>query len=137
MDFQSTEEFRQEIIALTAEWQTRLRLNDWNITIAIMDGEDPGFFADSQSNLAYQAAHLRFRHPRLHPAQEDTAACIDTEATVVHELLHVRSNNLPEEAHTALQKDLDRWECFIELTAQAMVAAKRGETRLGYAPAAV
>lgn len=120
--------FKEEVTKLVKEWTKRLRVEDWSIELCFPDG-DIGSFALTECAPAYQAARITFRDPKHHPEQINSAAIFDHEVTVVHELLHVRTANIPINAHNALSGD-NMWEAALELTAQALVAAKRGKVRL-------
>jgi len=68
------------------------------------------------------------------PSEQIQHECIveDPEVTLVHELLHVKAAETVdsnEVIHRAFCEN-EMWECFIEQTAQALVAAKRGKLRI-------
>jgi hypothetical protein len=127
--FPTHEEFQHEVTELVKEWQIRLRLLDWDILLRF-PAEKIKMFATSYTNPHYKSAEIVFRHPMHHGNQLDFAAASDTEVTVVHELLHVSHANMPDKADRLLMAN-PQWEAFIETTAQALVAAKRGVLRIG------
>ncbi len=120
--------FQQEVIKFVQEWKVRLRLQDWDIEL-VFPQHDFGSVAEVVVNLPYKTAQISLRHPSIHPPQMQGILIFDTELTVVHELLHVAESTFPIEARNILQNN-PHHEAFIELTAQALVAAKRGVERL-------
>ena len=120
--------FQQEVIRLVKEWKIRLRLQDWDMEL-VFPAFDFGSIAEVTTNMNSKAAQISFRNPDIHPPQLQGSITHDTEVTVVHELLHIAEAALPSEAKKILQND-PHHEAFIDLTAQALVAAKRGVERL-------
>ena len=123
--------FKVEVQLLVDEWQKRLRIDDWVIKVTVAEDEDPGYFARTQYSSMYRSATMNFRHPSLHPTQDQCAATPDTECTVVHELLHLRLQVFKYfTSENQSEFIFDEIECAIDLTAQALVAAKRGVLRI-------
>lgn len=104
------------------EWQKRLRLQDWRITFEWFPLSDAG---DSLGNCSWNAgrkmALIKLRRPDC--IGDGPESNRDLESTLVHELLHLQFLHV-----TPAQDDGPLFEIFesaIDLTAEALVAAKR------------
>lgn len=109
----------KKLKALLVEWQGRLRLRDWNVTLELVPFLGP--FGRSQCDK-YKNAVIQICSPEsIHP---DEFGCTDIEVTLVHELLHLMSSRLSVEIEPDTAQD-DALEEMIELVAQSLVALKR------------
>jgi hypothetical protein len=127
--------FEQSVSALVSEWQKRLRLLDWDLKV-IIESEEKPYMAVARCAPAFQSVELLVVHPDFHPKDKPMHGVHrDLELTVVHELLHARTCSVPESVAEYFQSPV--WEASIELMAQAMVAAKRGQERYMGADATV
>jgi len=118
-----------DLDALLDEWQSRLRLQDWDIQISWDSHYHVEAFGRTKTSLSNRAAVVTLVPPEQ---IQHECACDDPEVTLVHELLHVKAADVLENMpHTERpQIDCPLWECFIEHVAQALVAAKRGQQRI-------
>lgn len=123
---------RPNLAKLCREWSDRLRLRDWDITVAWVRYQDLGMYGCSACFSGMKSASLKIATPESLP-QEDISVVQDVEVTLVHELLHVASDQAVMDLGCK-GKIVDNgspiFEAFIEQTAQALVAAKRGLVRL-------
>jgi hypothetical protein len=110
----------EELHLLLKQWQVRLRLQDWAVTLDLSRGLES--FGQAATNAALKEATIVLRDPRTIPEQE-WAGCTDTEVTLVHELLHLFTASFDGKLK---QLEMMGVENMVELTAQALVAAKRG-----------
>lgn len=118
-----------DIEKLLAEWQYRLRLQDWDITVEWVSHFHVEAFGRTKTSLANRTAMVDL----VPPDQIDHSGILsDPEVTLVHELLHVKAAEVLENRMGTDRPDLDSplWECFIDQLAQALVAAKRGRERI-------
>lgn len=129
---QTLDPFEGLVRELVKEWQARLRLDDWTFDIVVITETDPGLYGKVDYSLSDRFYRITVRHPDLHPPKHVSAACQDTEVTVVHELLHVRMWPFKYASEKPSEDSMmyDEMEAAIELTAQALVAAKRGQLRV-------
>ena len=137
MDFRSTmplqpePTFEEQVQGYIDEWQARLRIDDWHIGLKVEREKDPGYYAQTAWSNMYRTAMMTIRHPDLQPNKDESPAPQDLECTVVHELVHLRlfpfrqftEGKMNDYAHEEI-------ECAVDLLAQALVAAKRGVTRI-------
>lgn len=111
----------EELTALLEEWQERLRIRDWNITIAFAPYHEVDGFAATSGNVNHHEARIRMVDVEEIPA--NILGCRDYEVTLVHELIHVVHMPIDE-----LRKvESHPYEFATEQIAQALVNAKRGE----------
>ena len=119
----------EPIVQLLDEWQNRLRLQDWDITVEYLPYQRVEAFGLARTNLSQRVSIIELvpQDQLQHETLVD-----DIEVTLVHELLHVKSADALETASGATKPEIDGplWECFIEHVAQALVAAKRGQQRV-------
>jgi hypothetical protein len=112
-----------QLRAWCAEWQKRLRLQDWRIEVKWFALTDPGeSLGNCRWNEARKMATIQVRKPEV--ISDEPAFNKDLEATLVHELLHLQFYAVQPRDHGTLN---DVFEAAIDLTAEALVAAKRGE----------
>ncbi len=113
-----------ELKALLPEWQQRLRLQDWDVSLKFEK------YSEGLGNVRmcakYKSAEIIIREPAF--IDPDELGNKDLEVTLVHELLHVQAGHL---THFLAEKQNDRYydemERLVELTALALVKLKRGE----------
>lgn len=115
----------KELRKLTQEWQKRLRLVDWNITVNFFNHSVVDGYGSCQIHLSDKTASVSI-------VPEDQIQhqthCLDTEVTLVHELIHIKAEEfLPQGDDRIAGK---AFECFVEHVAQALVAAKRAKIRV-------
>jgi hypothetical protein len=109
----------QELAELLAEWQQRLRLQDWVITLELSDTlEDYGI---CETCIPLKEATITMRTPDTIP--EDWLGCQDPEVTLCHEALCVFTAGFEGDLKKSQRNSSEN---MVELTAQALVAAKRG-----------
>lgn len=117
-----------ELQELLAEWQERLRLQDWRVTVALqryheMPSRDLG--GHCEYNIQRRAARITLKHPK---DEEDIDGdhSLDTEGYLVHELLHLHSlHYCPEGAEN------DLFEQGLNAIAAALVTLKRERDEIG------
>ena len=119
---------KSDLDKIVVEWQDRLRLQDWDITIHSGKLADIGHIGATAPHLNDQTAVILIADPEH--IGEGTGTCTDVEVTVVHELLHIKSDMALCRLSEFSQGKVPAWECFIEHVAQALVAAKRGKVRI-------
>lgn len=111
---------------LCAEWQRRLRLEDWTIECSFApQGEIAG---DAVTNYNTQNARARVRLCTEETHSSAVGEKYDPELFLVHELMHIRM--IPADCAwgvEAVQLLKDAYERAIDQTAYALVRAKRGE----------
>lgn len=120
----ATEVDNKALTELCAEWQKRLRLTDWRVSIKYTRaseglGENEG---RCTWNLHRKEACIEVLDPVDHPTNK--AFPCDTEVTVVHELVHLHFAPFDAEEESA---ESVAQEQAIECIAQALVEAERGE----------
>lgn len=113
---------------LLKDWQVRLRLQDWDIKISIDNHYAVEGFGSAKILTKYKAAHIQLADP---DTIDNDLVINDIEVTLVHELLHVKADESLMDLDVLPKiNESNSWECFIDHTAQALVAAKRGEQRV-------
>jgi len=119
----SPEVTQDELEALCATWQRRLRLQDWRVKIRFARSLELG--ADTQGDcdwsLTKKMAAIRILVPGDYPP--DASFSQDIEQTVVHELLHL--HGAPFDRFACGSADDNAVEVMIDCTAQALVAGYR------------
>ena len=118
-----------ETTKLVAEWQTRLRLLDWDIEIRVIDNHES--YGSIAGELKYKYATIKLCSEST--INRDWGGCQDYEVIIVHELLHLHGKGFDHKIKDGSQEDI-AYETMVDLTAQALVAAKRGVQRLGDTP---
>lgn len=113
----------KELSKLVREWQKRLRVQDW--AVYLRKAALNGCHAQISMNAQAKSAHLEI-DIQSHFDQEGKAE-EDIEATIVHELLHLQFELIPGLLPGQDSVEMNLFEAGLELTAQALVAAKRGE----------
>jgi len=125
----------QQLQRLAREWQARLRLRDWDISVFFADKEEtkkaigPAFGA-TRPAPGHKIAMVAIKRPE--DIEPDVMGCPDIEVTLVHELLHLHGDAFD---HFFIDKETKRpteyfaLEAMIELSAIAMVELKRGIPR--------
>jgi hypothetical protein len=80
-----------ELRELCALWQKRLRLQDWNVSLEIVNARDlDGGFANCRTVLREKAALIRVTDPAdSTSADTEIFGGRDVEEDLVHELLHL------------------------------------------------
>ena len=114
----------QEAIGLIPFWQKRLRLQDWDIEAVITDQREECGGGRVQMLAKYKAAKITILEPeKMDPTWLGSK---DPEVTLVHELLHVQTeqlnHHLNKPKHGRLSDDMER---VVELTAIALVTLRR------------
>lgn len=115
-----------ELQALCLDWQRRLRLQDWRVTVS--------FAVPGQMSQTYhhgecatcaprKLARIKVLRPDCHPGDEFEAP-YDMEAILVHELLHLHTNGMNIAPSSAEDVAMEQ---MVDLVAEALVALKRGE----------
>jgi hypothetical protein len=116
----NAEELHAELEALCAEWQKRLRIQDWIITLVVnYDSSTCGSCTTCKSR---KLATITVAHPDCNTHENDK----DYEATLVHELLHVHAagfDGLLEEDSAERMA----YEQMIDLVSYALVKGRRNE----------
>jgi len=108
-----------ELTALCAEWQKRLRLQDWTVKVKIARERD------MDANRAGQILWVSLKKVALIKILDSVdynhtdGWPQDHEETLVHELLHLHNSRFPTE-----ENNIDE-EVAITCVAQALVALKR------------
>ena len=121
----------KELTRLGREWQKRLRLQDWRLRFELGDSSSANGFAHTRFGCGKSAV---VELEKLSNVDKRYVSCRDMEVSLVHELLHLHALDFDHLIHltkedgtkTRLQKEYDALETMIELTAQALVSAKRG-----------
>ena len=92
---------KEDAFALLKEWQEALDLNDWTITIDLLNAEDVG------NNKAYQEADIQedIKAAVIHVAHywqlaDYTQELYNFERTLIHELLHIKFSLLDDEENS-------------------------------------
>ena len=111
-----------------AYWQRALRLQDWDITLAITRRKD---WKGSASGTAISDWHIPTGHANMHLLNADDYAADsfvepqDMEVDLVHEMLHGHFHEtVISVEEQGIRRDL--FEAAIETTARALVRLKRG-----------
>lgn len=109
-------QLRQQLVRTCLDWQRRLRLADWRVSIELHDPEAlEGNLADVQWALSSKTAKMRLLAPEYDLTH-------DMEHSIVHELLHLHLAPLGIEDETP---EDDAQETAIELIAGSLVALSR------------
>jgi len=112
---------------VTASWQERLRLQDWDIQPVIARACDlgDGHVGDCRPLPHKGYAKIRVLHPSDHEGQSFTLAdqAGDWELTVVHELVHIALVGAVPEKQKRHRRDAE--ERAINNIARALLAAHR------------
>lgn len=99
------------------QWQKRLRLQDWLVTVSLARRHDiSGNMGQITSSRKYKRAHIELMDPIDH--DPDRQVPYDVETTLVHELLHLHFVTLDLEPDTPQD---DALEQAINLIAHALV----------------
>jgi hypothetical protein len=113
-------------VELLRQWKTRLRLDDWDITIEFskhMDG-----LGECRMAAKYKQARIKMKDPEF--IDPDGLTIRDPEVTLVHELLHVQAGQLTEFlGRSENERWHDEMERVVELTAIALVNLRRNGER--------
>ena len=121
----SREVRERKLQRLCDEWQKRLRLEDWKVTVNLAPSEvASGVWGSIIPSTQQKRACLTVRDMRLNPAPQ--LADQDPEVTVVHELLHLQYDGFEH----LIKKDANKaehtlMEQSINLIAEALVALRR------------
>ena len=117
----------EELAALCAEWQKILRLQDWDVEISFKRNFEMGH--DCAGECSYSSSKKAAQISILTPADYSPKFIvpIDTERTVVHELLHLHTALFVPVSPTA--DDIMHEEQLINLLSGAFVALKRTASR--------
>jgi len=91
------------------EWQKRLRLQDWNVSVAFGILEDSTGLTKINPNFKVAKVII------------DEEGNNELEITLVHELLHLHADPFSQDLQEKYKTNL---EAMIELTARALVEAK-------------
>ncbi len=83
---------------LLHDWQLRLGLLDWDITVKVVSYNDIQGWGCINWNLTEKAADMKLMHPD--DASPDAIRPYDIEATLVHELLHLHFAPFAADAET-------------------------------------
>lgn len=119
----SSEITLEQLNALVAIWQKRLRLQDWDVVVKLVRSHEiPGDFARISWTLFNQMATIRFCHPgditeQLHYH--------DHEQTLVHELIHLFLAPFAKTEADTLENH--KLEVACDHISRALVAAYRRE----------
>lgn len=110
----------QELNGYVMKWQKILRLQDWDVDVQFEDKWNmEGAVGLCTYDLTLPKAWIKIVHPEQQPGE-------DPEATVVHELLHIKAAAFHNENTGWLKgAKLDALEVMIETTAQALVGLDR------------
>ena len=118
--------------SLLEEWQERLGLLDWAITLRINcqpeEMEEQNVCGETSWAQSIKAATIRIISEEVHGT--DRILNYDFEQTLVHELLHLKFGILDNQNKT--YESIVTYEVIHELIddlARALVMAKRGETK--------
>lgn len=120
---------------LLEEWQERLGLMDWCISLKINVTQD-----DFESNVETagetawnnisKTAVVKIIDENLYGNGSNRIIVYDFERILVHELLHIKFNILQQEPFNYETTVFDEFQHqLIEDMAQALIMAKRGETK--------
>jgi hypothetical protein len=109
--------------AFCREWQRRLRVQDWQVSIYFVRGSDiQGKAGQCYSQFSKKQAVIRLTE--LADA-DGWDYPYDIEKTIVHELLHLVMAGIdPESKKTGLELDME--EQAVDTLATALIALKRG-----------
>ena len=117
---------------LCAEWQKRLRLQDWDVLVSYISKEEK---EKEEIGCAITEFHSQFKSVKIKVARPEDVAqydiCTDIEVTLVHELLHLCCDPFDhfftgEENKKSHPTEFRAMEQMIETVAIALVYAKRG-----------
>lgn len=113
---------QDELVTLCAEWQKRLRLQDWIVKPRIARKFDFVDRAQGQCNWTIETkiATILILDPIDYP--RDTLFEQDLEQTLVHELLHLHLAGVLEEDNRANEITIEQ---AIDCTAMALVQLRR------------
>ncbi len=117
---------------LLKEWQERLGLQDWAITLKINckqeDLSNPEWQGENNWVSSIKCATIKIVSPDVHG--DDRILKFDFEKTLVHELLHIKFGLLDITDRTYESNVVDELRHqLIDDLARALVMAKRGETK--------
>ena len=117
---------------LLNEWQERLGLQDWAITLKINckqeDLSNPEWQGENNWITSIKCATIKIVSPEVHG--EDRVLKYDFEKVLVHELLHIKFGllDITDRTYEGTVVDEVRHQLIDDL-ARALVMAKRGETK--------
>ena len=115
---------QRELDELLAYWQPILRLRDWKVSAVFADQTaTQACSATTRIHVGHKSAKVYICEPsQIDP---DWQGVRDIEVTLVHELLHLHAATFDEVLKEGTRGH-DHLEQMIELTAQALVKARRG-----------
>ncbi len=125
-----------QLNTLVREWIKRLRLTDWLVKARFATNEadkkylSPSAYASTKVSSGCKEALTIIN--KLDSIDADALGCRDLEVTVVHELLHLHAESFDHFFNNKQSKrptEHYALEAMIELTALALVEAKRGVPR--------
>lgn len=109
--------------AMVQKWARILRLQDWDITIAMVDKRDlslENVAGEISWNREHQQAEIRIMDPSQRPADMMET---DIEETVIHELLHLHA--CPFDTFEVDSAEYYALELFINRVSQALLKLER------------
>lgn len=107
---------------LCVTWQKILRLQDWSITVRLVERSE---LPDASGHADFLANNKRALIKVIKEEKYDEDICMepyDGELILVHEMLHIQFNDVDKEGSPA-------YEAAIDLTASALVALRRANAR--------
>lgn len=113
---------QKQLTALGVEWQKRLRLQDWEVAYEFCREAEIKADGETQYNKSLKCARIRIASEASRLGTCGDLQPYDAEQCLVHELLHLQWAHLPGDMASC-----DPTEAAIDLTAWALVRAKRGE----------
>jgi hypothetical protein len=123
----------EELVTLCAEWQRRLRLQDWTVTVRRVRSSEfaggPHFGGQVSFNNDKRAACIKIAEPDDYEntCNVDMERPQDMEYTLVHELLHLHVAPLNHLIKTdSIEERFE--EHLVDSVARALVALKREAT---------
>jgi hypothetical protein len=111
---------QEQLEERTRYWQKVLRLQDWDVRVAIKRRHE--FHVEERSGEIILDRYERSANVRLLDPQDYPPDCIrsqDMERTLVHELLHLHTDFFKEEDHSVAE------EQAINAIAMALIALER------------
>jgi hypothetical protein len=117
-------------------WLNMLRLEDWSLSVAIVDwSEEQDFWAMVAPKPWFHAAYLEVVNPFTDPKRVEKGLGsfehdTDLEVSLVHELLHLRYEFDSLGINRDIKAIWNAYEAATEITARALVAARHGKERI-------